>query len=116
MAFTRRTSSRACKELTMARIVACLDSPQEAEINLKDSRVLSSRFDSCLRSRRATCTGTLKSPVKKMSELCLSSPQRTPKSLLNTSCLIRSKSLYGLMELYIYIYIYIYIYVRTRHS
>ncbi|CAH8657411.1 unnamed protein product [Schistosoma guineensis] len=91
MAFTRRTSSRACKELTMARIVACLDSPQEAEINLKDSRVLSSRFDSCLRSRRATCTGTLKSPVKKMSELCLSSPQRTPKSLLNTSCLIKRR-------------------------
>ncbi|CAI2735427.1 unnamed protein product [Schistosoma spindalis] len=91
MAFTRRTSSRACKELTMARIVACLESPQEPEINLKESSVFSSRFDSCLRSRRATCTGALKSPVKKLSELCLSSPQRTPKSLLNTSCLIEKR-------------------------
>lgn len=91
MAFTRRTSSRACKEVAMARIVACLNSPQELEINLKNTGVLSSKSGSCLRPRRATCTGTLKSPVKKLSELCLSSPQRTPKSLSNASCLIKRR-------------------------
>ncbi|KAH8868224.1 Origin recognition complex subunit 1 [Schistosoma japonicum] len=76
-----RTSNRACKELTMARIVACLNSPQGVDINSKHKNVPSPKLNSRLRPRRATCTTILNSPANKLSELYLSSPRRTPKPL-----------------------------------
>ncbi|KAH8868225.1 Origin recognition complex subunit 1 [Schistosoma japonicum] len=91
MPFIPRTSNRACKELTMARIVACLNSPQGVDINSKHKNVPSPKLNSRLRPRRATCTTILNSPANKLSELYLSSPRRTPKPLSRVTGLNKKK-------------------------
>ncbi|CAH8645190.1 unnamed protein product [Heterobilharzia americana] len=87
MSSTPRTPHRACRKLTIARIAACLNSPQGFEYNLSDKQVLSSKPDSRPRPRRATCLATLNSPVRKLSALHLSSPQKTPKPSMQASCI-----------------------------
>ncbi|KAK4474908.1 hypothetical protein MN116_002016 [Schistosoma mekongi] len=90
MPFIPRTSNRACKEMTMARIVACLNSPQGISIDPKHKKVPSPKQDPRLRPRRATCTATLNS-ANKLSELYLSSPRRTPKPLSRVTGLNKKK-------------------------
>ncbi|KAH8868231.1 hypothetical protein EWB00_000680 [Schistosoma japonicum] len=106
MPFIPRTSNRACKELTMARIVACLNSPQGVDINSKHKNVPSPKLNSRLRPRRATCTTILNSPANKLSELYLSSPRRTPKPLSRVTGLNKSKSFHNIGEIMcIYIFL-----------
>ncbi|CAH8846408.1 unnamed protein product [Trichobilharzia szidati] len=80
MSSAPRTPRRACRELTMARIIACLDTPGGLEFSLNPNNIVCPKLDGRLRPRRATSHACLNSPVKKLSELHLASPVKNPRS------------------------------------